>query len=113
MASSTGKNIKITLFGESHGSLVGVTIEGLKSGIKLDLEYINNELLKRRSIKSISTPRVEKDQFEIVSGFFNGFTTGTPLTIIVKNENTKSTDYKPNILRPGHADYTAFLKYNG
>ena len=56
MASSTGKNIKITLFGESHGSLIGVTIEGLKSGIKLDLEYINNELQKRKSIGSISTP---------------------------------------------------------
>jgi len=113
MASSTGKNIKITLFGESHGSLIGVTIEGLKSGIKLDLDYINYELQKRKSIGSISTPRKEKDEFEIVSGFFNGYTTGTPLTIIVKNENTKSTDYKPNILRPGHADYTAFLKYNG
>lgn len=113
MASSTGKNIKITLFGESHGPLIGVTIEGIKSGIKLDLEYINNELLKRRSVKSLSTPRIEKDEFEIVSGYFNGYTTGTPLTIIVKNENTKSTDYKPNILRPGHADYTAFLKYNG
>ena len=113
MASSTGKNIKITLFGESHGSLIGVTIEGLKPGIKLDLEYINNELSKRKSIKNISTPRNEKDEFEIVSGFFNGYTTGTPLTIIVKNENTRSTDYKPNILRPGHADYTAFLKYNG
>ena len=113
MASSTGKNIKITLFGESHGPLIGVTLEGIKSGIKLDLEYINNELLKRRSVKSLSTPRIEKDEFEIVSGYFNGYTTGTPLTIIVKNENTKSTDYKPNILRPGHADYTAFLKYNG
>lgn len=113
MASSTGKNIKITLFGESHGPQIGVTIEGLKSGIKLDLDYINNELQKRKSVGSISTPRKEKDEFEIVSGFFNGYTTGTPLTIIVKNENTKSTDYKPNILRPGHADYTAFLKYNG
>ena len=92
MASSTGKNIKITLFGESHGSLIGVTIEGLKSGIKLDLDYISNELLKRRSLKNISTPRIEKDEFEIVSGYFNGFTTGTPLTVIVRNENTKSTD---------------------
>ena len=93
--------------------MIGVTIEGLKSGIKLDLDYVNNELQKRKSIGSISTPRKEKDEFEIVSGFFNGYTTGTPLAIIVKNENTRSTDYKPNILRPGHADYTAFLKYNG
>lgn len=113
MSSSTGKSIKITLFGESHGSLIGVTIEGIKPGIKLNLDYISQELEKRKSIGSISTPRKEKDEFEIVTGYFNGFTTGTPLTIIVKNENTKSADYKPNLLRPGHADYTAFLKYNG
>lgn len=113
MSSCTGKNIKITLFGESHGNLIGVTIDGLKAGIKLDLEYINKELEKRKSIGSISTPRKEKDELEIVSGFFNGYTTGTPLTILVKNENTKSSDYTPNILRPGHADYTAYLKYNG
>ena len=113
MSSSAGKNIKITLFGESHGPLIGITIEGLKSGIKLDLDYITKELEKRKSVGNISTPRKEKDQFEIVSGFFNGYTTGTPLTVIVKNENTHSSDYKPNLLRPGHADYTAFLKYNG
>ena len=113
MASSTGKNIKITLFGESHGPLIGVTIEGLKSGVKLDLDYINKELDKRKAVGSISTPRKEKDCFEIVSGFFNEYTTGTPLTVIVKNENTHSSDYTPNIVRPGHADYTAFLKYNG
>ena len=113
MSSSITKNIKLTLFGESHGPMIGITIEWLKPGIELNLEYINNELDKRRAYGSISTPRQEKDQFEIVSGYFNGFTTGTPLTIIVKNENTHSSDYKPNILRPGHADYTAFLKYNG
>ena len=113
MSSSAGKNIKITLFGESHGPMIGITIEGLKSGIKLDLDYITKELEKRKSVGNISTPRKEKDQFEIVSGFFNGYTTGTPLTVIVKNENTHSSDYKPNLLRPGHADYTAFLKYNG
>ncbi len=113
MASSTGKNIKITLFGESHGDMIGVTLEGLKPGILLNLDYINNELEKRKAIGSISTPRKEKDEFEIVSGYFNGYTTGTPLTIIVRNENKKSKDYRPNILRPGHADYTAFLKYNG
>ena len=113
MASNTGKNIKISLFGESHGNAIGVTIDGLKSGIKLNLEYIKDELNKRKSIGKISTPRKEKDEFEIISGYFNGYTTGTPLTIIVKNENTKSSDYNQYILRPGHADYTAFLKYNG
>ena len=113
MSSSAGKNIKVTLFGESHGPMIGITIEGLKAGVKLDLDYITKELEKRKSVGNISTPRKEKDQFEIVSGFFNGYTTGTPLTVIVKNENTHSSDYKPNLLRPGHADYTAFLKYNG
>lgn len=113
MSSCIGKNIKISLFGESHGPMIGVTIDGLKPGIKLDMEYIYNELEKRKSLSNISTPRKEKDAFEIVSGYYNGYTTGTPLTIIVRNENTKSRDYQPTILRPGHADYTAYLKYNG
>ena len=113
MASVFGKNINVSLFGESHGPLIGVTINGLKSGIKLDIDYINKELQKRKSISSISTPRTEKDEIEIVSGYFNGYTTGTPLTIIVKNENTKSKDYQPNLLRPSHADYSAYLKYDG
>lgn len=113
MASTTGENIKITLFGESHGDLIGVTIDGLKAGIELDIDYIKRELEKRKPYGKISTTRKENDEFEIVSGYFNGYTTGTPLTVIVKNEDIKSTDYKPNILRPGHADYTAFLKYNG
>ena len=113
MSSVIGKNINISLFGESHGPLIGVTINGLKAGIKLDIDYINKELQKRKSISSISTPRKETDEIEIVSGYFNGYTTGTSLTIIVKNENTKSRDYQPELLRPSHADYSAYLKYNG
>lgn len=113
MSSIFGNNIKISLFGESHGSVIGVTIDGLKAGIKLDISYIEKEIQKRKSISSISTPRVEKDEIEIVSGFFNGYTTGTPLTVIVRNENTKSKDYQPELLRPSHADYSAYLKYNG
>ena len=113
MSSIFGKNIKISLFGESHGSVIGVTINGLKAGLKLDIPYIEKEIQKRKSIASISTPRVEKDEIEIVSGFFNGYTTGTPLTVIVRNENTKSKDYQPELLRPSHADYSAYLKYNG
>lgn len=113
MSSIFGNNIKISLFGESHGSVIGVTIDGLKAGIKLDISYIEKEIQKRKSISSISTPRVEKDEIEIVSGFFNGYTTGSPLTVIVRNENTKSKDYQPELLRPSHADYSAYLKYNG
>ena len=113
MASVFGNNIKISLFGESHGPLIGVTINGLDAGIKLDIDYINKELQKRKSISSISTPRKENDEIEFVSGYFNGYTTGTALTAIVRNENTKSRDYQPTLLRPSHADYSAYLKYDG
>lgn len=113
MGSTIGQNIKITLFGESHGPVVGITIDGLKSGIKLDHEYIKNELIKRAPTTPLSTKRHESNDYEIISGCFNGYTTGTPLTIIFKNEDIKTGDYKPNMIRPGHADYTAFLKYNG
>ncbi len=113
MASSFGKNIHISLFGESHGEAIGVVIDGLKQGIMLDIDNIEKELNKRKPQGSISTSRQEKDSFKIISGYFNGYTTGTPLTILIPNEDTKSTDYQPNILRPGHADYTAFLKYDG
>lgn len=113
MGSTSGQNIKITLFGESHGKTIGVTIDGLKAGIHIDEQIIQNDLLKRKGLNAISTKRRECDQYEIISGYFNGYTTGTPITIIFNNEDVKSSDYKPNIIRPGHADYTAFLKYNG
>ncbi len=113
MSSIIGKNLKLSLFGESHGGMVGVVIDGLKAGLKLDSEYIEKELDKRRSHNELSTARKEADKVEFISGYFNGFTTGTPLTLIIFNQDTSSSDYKPNLLRPGHADYTAFLKYDG
>ena len=70
MSSTTGKNIKLTLFGESHGDMIGITIDGLKPGIELDMDYINNEIEKRKAYGAISTPRHESDQVEIVSGYF-------------------------------------------
>ncbi len=114
MGSIWDKNLKISIFGESHGTEIGCVIDGLPSGIELDLKKIQNEL-DRRSAKryELATPRKEEDKFEIVSGFFNGYTTGTPLCAVIKNKNTKSKDYRPDILRPGHADYSAYKRYSG
>ena len=109
-----GKNISITFFGESHGPYIGLVIDGLPPGLKINKKLIKNNLLKRRPIKNINTPRVELDNFEIISGFFNDFTTGAALTVIIPNKNTKSEDYNNfnSIPRPSHADYTASVKYN-
>ena len=111
--STFGKAVPINLFGESHGKAIGIVINNLPAGITLDFDQINHELLKRRPKSNLSTPRQEKDLYDIVSGYFNNKTTGTPLTIMIKNEDTRSRDYSPEVLRPSHADYTAHIKYNG
>ncbi len=109
-----GKNIKLSIFGESHGSSIGIVIEGIPPGIEVDMDYIYSEMMRRMPGKSaLSTPRKEKDYPIILSGVFEGRTTGTPLTMMIKNEDKKSRDYHKDILRPSHADYTAFVKYNG
>lgn len=113
MSSSFGNNIKITLFGESHSSCVGMVVDGLKPGIAIDEEYLNNELKNRRISDEFSTERKEEDHVEFLSGFFNGFTTGGPLTFIIKNNNQKSSDYVEGVMRPSHSDLSAYLKYNG
>lgn len=117
MKSTFGNNITISLFGESHGTAIGVVIDGLPAGLPLDTEHIEGKLALRRAgaLAALSTARQEADRPHIVSGFFNGHTTGTPLTVIIENANTKSGDYEKtkNLLRPGHADYTAFIKYGG
>ena len=115
MANTIGEIVKVTVFGESHGPYIGVTLDGLCAGIKIDEKKINEALELRRPFGSISTGRVEKDKYEIISGYFNGYTTGSPLTVIIPNENTISKDYsefkiKP---RPSHADYVAEVKYEG
>ena len=111
--STFGKAIEINLFGESHGSAIGIVINNLPAGIKLDLKAINEALYKRRPKSNLSTKRQEQDEYEIISGYFNGLTTGSPLTFIIKNTDIHSSDYTPNILRPSHADYTSHIKYNG
>lgn len=112
---SIGNNIQITFFGESHGPYIGVTIDNLPAGIEIDESLIEFNLTKRRPVKQINTTRVENDPFRIVSGFFNGKTTGAALTILIENQNTLSGDYKNlNITpRPSHSDYPAYVKYNG
>lgn len=116
MSSTWGNNIKLSLFGESHGTAIGIVIDGLPPGIELDFEAIDLDMNRRAPGKSpTSTPRKEKDAYEIVSGFFNGKTTGTPLSCFIKNKDTRSKDYEKtaSTIRPGHADYTGHIKYNG
>lgn len=113
MKNSIGKNITLTLYGESHSESMGVVLDGLASGIKIDLGFISKQLEKRKPKGKISTQRHEEDDFHITSGFFNGYTTGTPLHISIENQKQHSKDYTPELLRPSHADYTAYLKYGG
>lgn len=93
MKNSFGQSVCLTIFGESHGAAVGCVIDGLAPGIKVDEDFIARQLTRRRPSSSLDTPRQEKDEFEIISGVFGGRTTGTPLTIVIPNENTRSRDY--------------------
>ncbi|MBQ8689915.1 MAG: chorismate synthase [Clostridia bacterium] len=115
MKNTYGQSISVTLFGESHGAMIGAVIDGIAPGIKIDIEYIQNCLDLRRPFGKISTSRCEADELEIVSGVFNGYTTGTPITVLIPNTNVKSADYKGFTVtpRPSHADYTAECKYHG
>lgn len=111
---SFGTLFKITTFGESHGPALGVVIDGCPAGLKLDLENIRRELARRRPGQSkLVTQRQETEEFEILSGVFEEFTTGTPLTVVVRNVDAKSKDYDEikDLFRPGHADFTYFAKY--
>lgn len=116
MSNIWGMNLKLSIFGESHGDCVGVVVSNLPAGIELDLDKIQGELNRRKPGKSsLETPRKEDDAFKIVSGYFNNHTTGAPLTMLIENKNTKSKDYSEikKMPRPGHADYTAHMKYKG
>ena len=113
MKNTFGTSVCTTVFGESHGSAVGVIIDGLAPGIPVDCEFIKSQLAKRRPQGKTDTPRVENDNFQILSGVFEGKTTGTPIAIVIPNENTKSKDYNYGVARPSHADYTAYAKYHG
>ena len=116
MSGMWGSKIKISIFGESHGNAIGINIDGLPSGLQLNLEDIAYEMRRRAPGKSpLSTARSEEDIPEILSGYFNGKTTGTPLCAIIRNTNTRSKDYSllKDVMRPGHADYSGNIRYNG
>ena len=113
MKNTFGTSVCVTLFGESHGAKIGAVLDGLAPGIPVDESLIAHQLELRRPAGSISTARREQDAFEIVSGVFEDRTTGTPLTILIPNADTRSGDYTRGALRPGHADYTARVKYHG
>lgn len=115
MKSVFGDNLQISLFGESHSAAIGAVITGLAPGIRLDLDFIESQMEKRRARGRISTKRQEPDKLHFVSGYFNGCTTGTPLCLLIENTVQRSGDYEKtkNLPRPSHADYTAQEKYLG
>ena len=116
MSGMWGNKLKISIFGESHGAGIGITIDGLPSGVKIDMEEVLKEMARRAPGKSrLSTARKEGDKPEILSGFFEGKTTGTPLCAVIRNSDQHSKDYGKlkDLMRPGHADYPGYIRYKG
>lgn len=114
MSNTYGKVFRITTFGESHGRAIGVTLDGCPAGLAIDLEFIQRELSRRKPGQSkIVTQRQEADQVEILSGVFEGKSTGTPIAMLIWNQDQKSKDYDhiAEKFRPSHADYTYQVKY--
>lgn len=116
MSGMWGNKFKVSIFGESHGAGIGITIDGLPSGFEINMDEVLIEMARRAPGKSkLSTARKEADLPEILSGFFEGKTTGTPLCAIIRNSDQHSRDYGKlkDLMRPGHADYPGFVKYKG
>ncbi|EHI97769.1 chorismate synthase [Clostridium sp. DL-VIII] len=116
MSGIWGNKLKVSIFGESHGTGIGITIDGLPSGVEINLEEVMKEMARRAPGKSnLSTARKEADAPEILSGFFEGKTTGTPLCAVIRNADMRSKDYGKlkDLMRPGHADYPGYVRYNG
>ena len=116
MSSDFGKKVKISIFGQSHSEAIGVVIDGLPVGEEIDLEEVQKFMERRAPGRNAwSTPRKEADMPRVVSGLFEGKTCGAPICAIIENTNTKSKDYDKlkDLPRPGHADYTAWVKYDG
>ncbi|MBR4109954.1 MAG: chorismate synthase [Oscillospiraceae bacterium] len=116
MSSTYGERLKLSIFGQSHGAAIGMTLDGIPAGLPVDLKKLQ-EFLNRRAPgqNDYSTPRKEADQPEFLSGIVDGYTCGAPIAAIIKNKNTRSGDYSnsKDCPRPGHADYTAQIKYGG
>lgn len=116
MSSTWGKNIRISIFGESHGKAIGVNIDGLPPGVELNFDLIKREMERRApGRKTTSSKRQEDDEIEILSGYFNNRTTGTPLCAIIRNTDVRSRDYSlmEDIMRPSHGDYPGHIRYKG
>ncbi|MGB5920165.1 chorismate synthase, partial [Arcobacter sp.] len=111
---SFGQKFRFSTFGESHGNALGCIVDGVPAGIKIDEKFIQSEMDRRRPGKNeFATARKEGDKVEILSGVFEGTTTGSPIAMVIFNENQKSKDYTniKDLFRPGHADFTYFHKY--
>ena len=111
---SIGRLLRLTTFGESHGTAIGGVLDGFPAGIVIDKDFVRNEMARRRPGQSaITTARNEKDEVEFLSGLFEGRTTGTPIAFVIKNDNTRSKDYDNmrGVYRPSHADYVYDCKY--
>lgn len=114
MSSEIGNKIKVSIFGESHGPAIGAIIDNLPAGEKIDTDELLLFMKRRQGGNNpYSTPRKEDDLPEFISGIKDGITTGAPLCLLIKNNNTRSSDYKVDIPRPGHADFTSYIKYDG
>ena len=116
MKNTFGSDLSLTIFGESHGRAIGAVLDGMAAGLPVDETFLAACMDKRRARgDGLSTPRVEADAVQLLSGVVNGRTTGTAIALMIENTNTRSGDYAKtaDLLRPGHADYTAYAKYHG
>jgi len=114
MSNVWGQALKISIFGESHGEAIGIVIGGLPPGEEIDFSFIEKEMKRRAPGRGpLATSRSEEDKVEIMSGVFQGKTTGAPFCGLIRNRDARSGDYTPHLPRPGHADLTAYLKYHG
>ena len=113
MKSVFGTNIIYSVFGESHNEYIGMTIHGLKAGIKIDDERIKSLIDRRKPSQKTNTLRIENDEYQFISGVFNGYTNGDPVTFLVKNEGMDSSKYQKGIFRPGQSDYAMYMKTKG
>jgi len=116
MSSTYGENLKLSIFGQSHGACIGMTLDGIPAGLRVDTEALQQFLNRRAPGQNDwSTPRKEEDRSEFLSGILDGYTCGAPIAALIRNTNTRSGDYAnlKDCPRPGHADYTAQIKYGG
>ncbi len=116
MSSTYGENLTLTIFGQSHGAAIGMTLDGIPAGLAVDFGSLQQFLNRRAPGQNDwSTPRREEDRPDFLSGIVDGFTCGAPLAAVIQNKNTRSEDYEnlKDHPRPGHADYTAQIKYGG